>query len=143
MMSLKESDLKNYFEGKISAQNIIDRIQATEVERNIPEAPYSPMTPTTAKFVCGNGFHDLKEEFLLNKSHLLRLCNDFLEEKISAWHLEDIAFILGACDGIYWNNKNKEGALIAEIIFNWAAPEINYPLTKDYIKKVKESLEGV
>lgn len=138
---LKESDFRNYFEGKISAESLIEKIQSKEIERNIPEAPNPPMTPTTAKFICENGFHDFQEDFILKKSHLLRLCNDFLEDKISAWDLEDIAFILGACDRIYWSNKSEEGELIAETMFHWSAPEINYPLTKEYIKRVKESLE--
>jgi len=140
---LKESDLKNYFEGEISAQNLIDKIQFKEIERNIPEAPCLPNTPKSAKFACDDGFHDLPDGgFRLTKKHLLRLCNDFLLDKISAWNLEDIAFILNACDGIVWGNNEEERKLVAEIMFHWSSPEINSPLTKDYIKEIIESLAG-
>ncbi len=140
---LKESDLKNYFEGKTCAQELIDKIQSKEIERNIPEAPCLPNTPKSEKFICDDGFHDLLGiGFRLTKDHLLRLCNDFLLDKISAWNLEDVAFILYACDGIAWGNNEEERKLIAETIFHLSSPDINYPLTKDYIKKVKESLAG-
>jgi len=139
---MKESDLKNYFEGKVSVQYLIDKIQSKEIKRNIPEVPCPPNTPKSVTFVCDDQFHDLPDgSFRLTKMHLLRLCNDFLLDKISAWNLEDIAFILNACDGISWGNNEEERKLIAETMFHWSSPEINYSLTKDYIRKIKESLE--
>ncbi len=138
---LKESDFKNYFEGKISIEILIEHIKSKEIAKSIPESRYSSPTPTSARFSCPEGFHDLKEDFVLRKDHLIKLCEDFLEEKLSAWDLEDIAFILEACDGIVWDDhKQGDRDLIAEIIFNWSAPEVYYPLTKDYIKEVREFL---
>lgn len=138
---LKESDFRKYFEGIVSAEILIERIQSKGIERNIPETPYSNNTPRTTKIIYDEQFHDLKpKEFILRRSHLIKLCDDFLMERISAWDLEDIACILYACDGFIWGNTEEERKLMADIMFNFSSPEINFPLTKDYIKKVKGTL---
>ena len=76
-----------------------------------------------------------------SKSHLIKLCDDFLDERISSWQLEDIAFILYGCDRIIWGRNEEERRLIADIMFHFSSPEINQPLTANYIKKIKGSLE--
>jgi hypothetical protein len=138
---LRESDVKNYFEGNISIEVLIDRIQSQEIERNIPEVSNRQNTPRAIKIKYDKEFHDLQtKQFVLTKSHLIQLCNDFLAGRISAWDLEDIAFILYACDGIDWGNDGEERKLIADVMFNFSSPEINYSLTKDYVEKVKDFL---
>ncbi len=138
---LKESNFKKYFEGNISPEELIDKLQSKEIERTIPEAPSSPDVPRRTKIMYDKEFHDLEMDgFILTRKHLIKLCKDFLEEKITAWNLEDIAFILYGCDGFVWGNNEEERKVITDIMFNFSSPDINYSLTKDYIEKVKNSL---
>lgn len=139
---IKESDFKKYFENQISIQTLIDIIRPKEIERNIPEALDLENLPRITKISFDAEFHDLKGgDFILTKNHLRKLCDEFLSDNVSAWQLEDIAFILYGCDGISWGNDENERKLIADIMFRFSSPEINEPLTKESVKKIKQSLE--
>ena len=139
---LKESDFKKYFENRISAEELIHKLQSKEIERTIPEPPYAGNTPRSTKIMYDKEFHDLEMDgFVFTREHLVKLCNDLLTDRISAWNLEDIALILYGCDGFVWGNNEKERELIAEVIHNLSSPESNYPLTKENVKKFRDSLE--
>ena len=140
---LKESDFKKYFEGNISPEELMDKIQSKEIERTIPEAPHAQDTPRRTKIMYDNEFHDLgMDGFILTRKHLIKLCKDFLEERITAWNLEDIALILYGCDGFVWGSDEEERELIADAMHNFSSPEINCPLIKENVKKFLNNFEN-
>lgn len=140
---LRESDFKKYFEGNISAKALVEAIHSGHaIERSIPELPTSPNTPVRTEFVYHQEFHDLKEDFVLQKGHILKLCNDFLEDRLTEWDLDDITFLFGACDSIIWDFDSEQGAIIGDIISEWSMHELDHTITKENVAKVKQRMEG-
>jgi hypothetical protein len=76
---------------------------------------------------------DLSDDYEISKEHLICLCKAFLGKEINGDELKAAAFFLLGSDHFVWDGDSKEGSLIAEIIHDWAAPEINYPLTYENI----------
>lgn len=67
----------------------------------------------------------------------LRLCDAVLDGSLEPKHLETIAFTLIASDWIEWHD---EDAVLANVLFDWDAPEINYPLTEDNVRRFRRWL---
>lgn len=138
---LRESDFKKYFEGHISAESLVEIIHSGHaIERSIPELPASTDSPVRTEFVYHKDFHDLKEDFVLQRIHILKLCNDFLADHLTVWDLDDITFLLHACDSIIWDFDSEEGVLIGDVISDWSMHELDNTITKENVEKVVQKL---
>jgi hypothetical protein len=128
---MHESILRDFFLGKAEAKTLSRDIQDSVPIMSPPGAPYSKTS---------DGIVKMDSEFDLTRAHLLIACNAFLSGSLSAIDLEYIAFALIASEKFNWDGD--EGNTLAEIISDWAAPEINYPLNVENIKRCRRWLEG-
>ena len=84
---------------------------------------------------------DLSFDLEISRDHLIRLCETFLKGDINSDQLEAIAFFLIGSDHFVWNSDLNEGELVAEILFDWSAPEINYVLTEENVSRYLAGLQ--
>lgn len=80
---------------------------------------------------------DMHRPFALSRVHVIRLCDAAIEGSIEEDALNAIAFALIATDHFEW-----EDDIIAEVLADWSAPEINYPLTPATISMHRSWLAG-
>jgi len=81
---------------------------------------------------------DMNNSFGITRNSVIRLCDAGMSGKLSASALNAIAFALIASDRFEWNDD-----IISEVIFDWSAPEINYPLTPFNLSMNKDWLLGI
>ncbi len=81
---------------------------------------------------------DMEQSFPLKREHILRLCEAGITGTISPSSLTTIAFALLASDRFEWDDE-----IISEVLYDWSAPEINYPLNRETLTMNKEWLTGV
>ena len=128
---MHESILRDFFLGKVDGNALSKDIEESVAAMSPPGAPYSKTS---------DGIVKMDSEFDLSRAHLLIACDAFLSGGLSAIDLEYIAFALIASDNFTWDGD--EDNTLAEIINDWAAPEINYPLNVENIQQCKRWLEG-
>jgi len=118
---MRESTLARFLSGEVDA-TMLRRDLAHIVRTN---------TLQTGK----NLIPDLSFETEITKDHLIRLCQAFLKGDLDSDELEAVAFFLQGSDHFAWNTDSKEGELIAEVLFDWSAPKINQPLTRENVNR--------
>lgn len=77
-------------------------------------------------------------DFLVTKEQLLKLCNLTLENKIEIGQLESISDFLTFSDYFCWDNKTKDGEIVATIVNDWSNPTINFPVNDLNLRLWKE-----
>jgi hypothetical protein len=82
---------------------------------------------------------DMDQPFTLSRTDIIKLCNAGIDETLSADALNAIAFSLIATDQFDWDGDD----LISEVLHDWSAPEINYPLTPSNLLLNKSWLLGI
>lgn len=80
------------------------------------------------------------ESLSLEVVHLIRLCDLAIGQRITAEELSDIAFWIQSADELSWESDSDEGRVISETLFQWACPEINFPLTRASLGIFRERL---
>jgi hypothetical protein len=83
---------------------------------------------------------DMTTDMLIELSHLVRLCDVVLAGELQPDALQQIGFCLIASDAFHWDGDTVDGAVIAETVYDWSCPEINWPLTQDNVRKFREGL---
>jgi hypothetical protein len=71
---------------------------------------------------------DMQVSFVVSRPHIVMLCNAFLEKAINAEPLSTLAFALIASDHFEWDDD-----VVSEVLSDWSAPEINFPLNDETI----------
>ncbi|MGE5113965.1 MAG: hypothetical protein ACM3JB_24145 [Acidobacteriaceae bacterium] len=117
---MREQKLRDFFEGKASA---------TELARDVEGS-----TSTTGMF-SKVSIEDMTEAFTVSSGMVVRLCDAVLSGDLPASDLRTIGFALQASDKFEWDGDEDE--VLAEVISDWSAPEINYPLTADNVRKFR------
>lgn len=117
--------MRAFFEGKIDAAAL-----STDLENTI----------VAEHDVFRYKIQDMEEFFQLRPEHLASLCDAVLADQIEPEHLETIAFCITASDAFMYDTNTPDGDLVGEVCSDWSAPEINYPLTKENVKKFRERL---
>ena len=112
---VRESVLRDFFQRALSASNL--EIELTDVLRLTPEGGVT-VSPVA----------DFDEDFKVLPTHLVHVCDAVLSGELSPSVLPALALTLVASDGFHWNGETEQGGLVAETVFDWACPEINYPL---------------
>ena len=114
---MTEQALKDYFESKISANDLAKDLKDSQISTG-----YN-----------GTSIHitDIQEEgeFNVTRQHLLKLCNDTLAGSLTTLDLNTISFGLFGSDFFQWDNETEDGAIVDQTLFEWGNPEINYPIT--------------
>ena len=83
---------------------------------------------------------DMDTDFDLKPEHLVRLCEAVLSGELEPDELQTIGFCLVASDHFTWDGDIPPGDVVAETAYDWSAPEINYRLTRDTVRKFRERL---
>lgn len=118
---MREQVLAAFFKGTISA---------AELSRDVEGS---------AKRVGEIGFaieiEDMKDELCVTSKMAITLCDAVLGGELPADALETIGFALMASDKFFWDAD--EDKVLAEVIQDWSAPEVNFPLMLDNVKKFR------
>ena len=81
-----------------------------------------------------------EEAFQVETRHLVRLCDAVLAGDLPPAALEAVGFGLIASDGFEWDGDIPDGMRVAETLYDWSAPEINYALRPDTVAKFRHFL---
>lgn len=91
-----------------------------------------------------NVLNDLRNDRDVRASDLIKLCDDFASGEFKQSEITSIALFLEGSDHFMWDSSKPEGAMIAEILDDWSAPEVAYPINNKTIRAVRKCLiEGV
>jgi len=128
---MHESILRDLFLGKANAKALSKDIEESRALMSPPGVSYSKTS---------DGIVKMDSDFDLSRAHLLAVCDAFLSGGLSAIDLEYIAFALIASDRFNWDGDQDN--TLAEIVHDWAAPAINYPLNMENIQRCRRWLLG-
>ena len=113
----------------------LGRVEAADLARDLENA-----FTRTGRDSSRLNMRDLDASFAVTAAHLIRLCDAVLADLIPAQSLEAIGFGLIASDHFEWDGENPDGERVAEALYDWSSPEINYPLTKGNVAKFRHRL---
>jgi hypothetical protein len=123
-----EDVLRQFFEGVASAADLARDLEGALV----PDGPRVTRHPIV----------DMVGDFEVQPHHLVRVCDAVLDGGIQPGLLEAIGFCLVASDAFHWDGDSPEGGRVAEVVYDWSAPEINYPLTHPNVTAWRRRLLG-
>jgi hypothetical protein len=122
---MKETILKKFFEGKVSEDDLL-----SDLSNSV----------STSGDVTHFRIDDMNSKFTVLSSHLIKVCNSFLSDKLQPEDLKAIGFCLEASDSFQWDAESEDGRRVADIVFFLSSPEINYELNKSNILLFKKLL---
>ena len=82
----------------------------------------------------------MKEELVVSREHVLRLCDAVLEGSLAPEDLEPIAFCLIASEQFQFEESMPDNERVLDTLHDWDSPEINYVLTHATVEKFKKRL---
>lgn len=112
---MREDLLKRYFMTEVQAADLVEDLRNSVTHLN----------PIVSKVAI----EDMQNSFLVSRQHLMMLCDAFLSAKLTSEALNTIAFALIASDHFEWDDDT-----MGEVLHDWSAPEINFPLNEETIK---------
>jgi hypothetical protein len=83
---------------------------------------------------------DLTENFAVEPAHLVRLCDVVIAGELAPDLLEPIGFAAIASDHFTWDGDTEPGARVAETLYDWSCPEVNFALTIETVRKFRHRL---
>ena len=89
---------------------------------------------------CSQHIVDMSTDYDLKPEHLVMLCDAVLSGDLEPDDLETIGFCLVASDHFGWNDDTPPGDVIGQTVHDWSAPEVNYRMTRDTVRKFRERL---
>jgi hypothetical protein len=75
--------------------------------------------------------------FSLQRDHVIKLCEAFLDRALTPEALTTIGFALQASDAFEW-----EDDVISEVLSDWSAPEVNFELNAKTLNMHRDWLLG-
>ncbi len=113
--------IKGFFEGRIKASVLA--AEAETMHNDVRDA---------ADVVLAD---DRSTAFVVTADHLAALCDAVILREVKPCHLEDIATVLVRSERFSWDPRTPTGSLVSKVIYAWEAPEINYLLSVETVKK--------
>ena len=80
---------------------------------------------------------DMQSSFSLQRDHVIRLCEVFLDRVLTPEALNTIGFALQASDAFEWEDE-----VISEVLSDWSAPEVNFELNAETLNMHRNWLLG-
>lgn len=121
---MTEQNLKKYFENKITVEELKSDLKNSQTK-----------TVFDTKSVHCKQLKD--DEFEVQKEHLIKLCKDFIAQKLDVEDLNAVAFSLFASENFDWN-----GDEVSTVIFDWDNPIIGYDINLKNVQLWKNYLEN-
>ena len=118
---MKAETLKGFFEGRVGASVLAGEVE--ETGHDVRDEADDVLTD------------DLWGDFVVTGKHLEALCDAVIRNDLEACHLEIIASVLVRSERFIWDPSTPAGALVSKVIYAWEAPEINYVLSPETVKK--------
>ena len=77
---------------------------------------------------------DKETDFVINRQHLIKLCNETIKGNLMPEDLNTIAFTLFTSESI---KRKEDDQILEDVLFDWDNPEIGFPLTLENLRKWK------
>jgi len=122
---MREAVLKEFFAGNVDAKALAGDLKGAMI---------------TSDGITKHPIEDMVGTFQVQADHLTRLCDAVLRGDLKPIHLQAIGFCILASDNFEYDTDTVEGDLVGETLSDWSVPQINYPLTRDNIRKFRERL---
>ena len=84
---------------------------------------------------------DMAGEFILQSSHLIKVCDAFLSGHLRPNDLRAIGFCLIASDAFECDAGTSDGERVTRVTNYRSSPEINFPINADNVAKWRDYLE--
>jgi hypothetical protein len=120
---MREDLLRRYFLTEIPVGDLVQDLRDSVTHINA--------------IVSSVAIEDMQTSAVVSRQHLIMLCDAFLSTALTAEGLNTIAFALIASDRFEW-----EDDIISEVLSDWSAPEINFPLNDKTIRMHRSWLTG-
>ena len=126
---MKEIVLKQYFEDQVSVDDLAKDLKGTQRKNGFN---------TTGYFIesIDNG-----EEFLVQRKHLLKICNAAINGDLELTDIKTIGFAITGSDYFSWDFDSEDDEIICNVLNDWAVPEINFEINIENLKLWKEYIE--
>jgi len=126
---MREEILKQYFDGATTSEALDKDVEGSETK-----------TGHDVSAIQIDQFNSI-DQFEVRSKNLLKLCNDTITGILKFKHLTTIGCALEFSDYFTWNSDTADGRIVGTVIFDWANPDINFPLTIQNMMLWKEYLE--
>ncbi len=118
--------LRSFFDNTATIADLVDDLDGTRERLGANSSRHN--------------MHDLHEDFSVTTTHLVKLCDAVLAGRLSPDQLEVIAFGMIASDHFDWDAATPDGERVADTLYDWSAPQVNYSLTTDTVTKFRQRL---
>ena len=123
---MKESLLQAFFNGSASAASLAEGL--------------SDVVGRGELTAGRNLILDLGGEVGVSAGNLVQLCDAHISGDIDSDDLKAVARFIIAAQHFNCDNATPGGELVAQVLHQWSAPEINYPLTGSNITRYRAGL---
>ena len=120
---MHEEILRKFFNGETDSTELANDLFGALVQAS-PQITNHPIA-------------DMDTNFTVKSEHLIKVCEGVRGGSINPESLEAIGFCLVASDNFEWDVDTPEGSLVAETLFDWSEPRINYALTLENVEKFR------
>jgi len=120
---MREEELRRYFVGEASVSQLAKDLNGSVVKIDDLQSEIR--------------IADMRGSFLLQRDHVIKLCEAFLDRALTPEALTTIGFALQASDAFEW-----EDDVISEVLSDWSAPEVNFELNAKTLNMHRDWLLG-
>ena len=125
---MHEDVLRQFLEGRASTADLAGDLQGA-LASDGPE-------------MTRHAIVDMVGTFEVQPHHLVRVCDAVLDGAIPLSFLQAIGFCVVTSAAFHWDGDSPEGDRVANVAYDWSAPEINYPLTQRNVAAWRRRLLG-
>ena len=118
---MREEELRRYFVGEASVSQLAKDINGSVVRIDNLQSEIR--------------IADMRGSFLLQRDHVIKLCEAFLDRALTPEALTTIGFALQASDAFEWEDE-----VISEVLSDWSAPEVNFELNAETLNMHRDLL---
>jgi len=126
---MKETILHKYFLNEVSGNELAEDLINSQVKTG-----YDTYSVTIERIEKG--------EFIIDKNHLIKLCDAHLNNEITDRDLNTIGFVLMASDFFTWGDNSKSDKIVEEVIQDWDNESIGYDINSKNVWLWKNYLEN-
>lgn len=120
---MREEELRRYFVGESSVGQLAKDINGSVVKVDDLQSEIR--------------IADMQGSFSLQRDHVIKLCEAFLDRALPPEALTTIGFALQASDAFEWEDE-----VISEVLSDWSAPEVNFELNAETLSMHRDWLLG-
>jgi hypothetical protein len=120
---MREEELRRYFVGEASVSQLAKDVNGSVVRIDNLQSEIR--------------IADMRGSFLLQRDHVIKLCEAFLDRALTPEALTTIGFALQASDAFEWEDE-----VISEVLSDWSAPEVNFELNAETLNMHRDWLLG-